>query len=445
MIAMSKSNICSSLFAACTLAVLLSGCSLFKGGSSSTPKSTPPPVATKPATEEKKKEESKKENKAAPFNVPAFGREVKKEVYNIALFTPLYLDSVFTNSTEIPGRTLPRFVLSGLDFYEGAQLALDSLQQQGIKLNVTVYDSKSRTTPISSLVQNKQLDNTDLIIAAVSSPELQELSNIAREKEINLVSATYPNDGGVSENPFLLITNSLLRTHGDALHRYLQESFSSKNILFFHRNSAFEKRLAADFKSAYEKMQNSKKSRIREVIWSDALTDAEMSQFLLADRTNLCVVASLDEASSKAILRKLSVQTGTYPIQVYGMPTWDIMKFKEPEFKGMQIYYTSPYFNDKTDVYSRYITEYFKRVYKSRPSDMAFKGFELTWYFIKQLSDNGVYFNSEVNDASKKVFSNFNYQPVYLKEGDSAPDYFENKNIYIIQKGDSADIKMNFQ
>ncbi|WP_157308194.1 ABC transporter substrate-binding protein [Chitinophaga tropicalis] len=442
---MSKSKICGSIFAACTMVVLLSGCGLFKGAGSSSNKPTPPPVVTKPATEEKKKDESKKETKAAPFNVPAFGRQEKKEAYNIALFTPLYLDSVFINSTELPGRTLPRYVLPGLDFYEGAQLALDSLQQQGVKLNVTVYDSKSRANSIETLTKGKQLDSTDLIIAAVGTPELQELSNVAREKEINLVSATYPNDGGITANPFLLITNSMLKTHGEALQRYLQESFANKNILFFHRNSAFEKRLLADFKADYEKLQSSRKSRIREVLWSDATTDAELSQFMLADRPNLCVVAALDEAGAKAILRKLSVQTASYPLQVYGMPTWDIMKFKEPEFKGMQIYYTSPYFNDKTDVYSRYITDYFKRVYKSRPSDMAFKGFELTWYFVKQLSANGVYFNGSVNDPAKKVFSNFNYQPVYLKEGTEQPDYFENKNIYIIQKGDSSDTKMNFQ
>jgi hypothetical protein len=442
MIAMSKSKICSLTVTACALTVLLSACSLFKSSTSSP--TAPPTTVTKPKEEEKKKEEKKKEEKAAPFNVPAFAREVKKDVYNVALFAPLYLDSVFTNGTEIPGRTLPRYVLSGLDFYEGAQLALDSLQQQGVKLNVFVYDSKSKTNDINGLKKNKAFDNTDLIIAAVSAPEIQELSNIAKDKQINLVSATYPNDGGISENPFLLITNSMLRTHGEALHRYLQEAFSNKNILLFHKNSPFEKRLAADFKADYDKMQSGKKSRIREVIWSDAMTDGELSQFLLTDRPNLCVVASLDETNAKAILRKLSVQTATYPIQVYGMPTWDVMKFKEPELKDLQIYYTSPYFNDKTDAYSRYITDYFKRVYKSRPSDMAFKGFELTWYFVKQLTDKGVYFNGSINDPSKKVFNNLNYQPVYLKEGATMPDYFENKNINIIQKNDSADVRMNF-
>lgn len=440
---MSKSKICSLIVTASAMTVMLSACSLFKSSSSSP--TAPPTTVTKPKPDDKKPEETKKPEKAAPFNVPAFAREVKKDAYNIAIFAPIYLDSVFINGSELPGRTLPRYVLPGLDFYEGAQLALDSLQQQGTKLNVFVYDSKSRTNSIDNLVKNKSFDNVDLIIAAVSAPEIQELSNIAKQKEINLVSATYPNDGGITSNPFLLITNSMLKTHAEALHRYLQASFASKNILLLHRNSAFEKRMAADFKADYDKMQNPKKSRIREVIWSDAMTDGELSQYLLTDRPNLCIVTALDETNAKAILRKLGAQTATYPVQIYGMPTWDIMKFKEPEFKDMQIYYTSPYFNDKSDAYSRYITDYFKRVYKARPSDMAFKGFELTWYFVKQLTDKGVYFNGTVNDPSKKVFSNFNYQPVYLKEGTTMPDYFENKNINIIQKNDSADVRMNFQ
>jgi hypothetical protein len=438
---MSKSRIYSPLITACTVVVLLIACSTSKKTSQRT--TTPPPTVAKPA--QVTKTETKKEEKAAPFNVPAFAKDVKKETYNIALFAPIYLDSVFSNSSDLPGRTLPKYVLSGLDFYEGAQLALDSLQQQGVKLNVFVYDSKARANNPNSLLAARKLDSTDLIIAAVSNPEIRELADIARSKQINLVSATYPNDAGITENPYFLITNSMLRTHESVLQHYLQENFANKNILLFHRNTPLDKHIVADVKADYEKENSSKKSHIREVVWNDSTSDATLSQYLLTDRPNLCIITSLDELSAKTIVRKLSVQTANYPIQVYGMPTWDVMKFKEAEFKGMQIYYTSPYFNDQTDAYSHYINDYFKRVYKMHPSDMAFKGFELTWYFVKQLMTNGVYFNGEVNDASKKVFNAFNYQPVYLRDGEKMPDYFENKNVYIIQKGDSADIRMNFQ
>jgi len=439
---MSQSNIYKHLLAGLAISILLPSCSLFKNTSSKP--ATPPPVATKPPPE-KKPEETKKPDVKAPFNVPAFGKEVKRNSYNIALFAPLYLDSVFAASTEIPGRTMPRYILPGLEFYEGAQLALDTLQQQGYNLKVNVYDNKAKNNNVPALIRNKTIDATDLIIGAVSNPELKELSDFAKEKEINMVSATYPNDGGINNNPFLFISNSTLKSHCEALQNYVQDAFATKNILLFRRNTPFEARMAADFKAAYEKMESNKKSRIREVIWNEGTTDAEISKFLLTDRPNICLVTALDEIGAKAILRKLNVQTATYPVHVFGMPTWDIMKFKEPELKGLQVYYSTPYFNEKTDPFSRYITDYFKRVYKARPSDMAFKGFEMTYYFVKKLAEKGVYFNADVNDPSNKVFTQFNFQPVYLKEGENTPSYFENKNIYIIQKGDSADIRMNMQ
>jgi hypothetical protein len=440
---MSRSIINKQLLTVSVLAIFLTACSLFRSGTGSSPETTPT-VSDKPKTEEKKKEEEKKEAaKAAPFNVPAFGREVKRSSYNIALFAPLYLDSVFASSLEIPGRTMPRYVLPGLDFYEGAQLALDSLRQQGFNLNVIVYDSKSRLNNVPTLIRNRNLDAVDLVIAAVSNPELKELGDFARNKQVNLVSATYPNDGGISSNPFLLITNSTLKTHCEALQNYVQTGFATKNIVLLRRSNAAETRIANDIKGAYEKMQSDKKSRIKEVIWNEGTTDAELSQSLLTDRPNICIITALDEAGAKSILQKLSVQSATYPLHIFGMPTWDVMKFREPELKTLQLYYSTPYFNDKTDTFSHYIANYFKRVYKARPSDMAYKGFELTYYFLKLLNDKGVYFNAAVNDPSKKVFTPFNYQPVYLKEGEEQPDYFENKNVYIIQKSDSADIRMN--
>jgi len=435
---MSLSFSIKHLFAGVAIALAISACSSSRK-TVSKPAPAPNATATQPTPE--KKPEPKKAEKQAPFNVPAFAKEVKRSTYNVAIFAPLYLDSVFATSNDIPGRTMPRYVLPGLEFYEGAQLALDTLQTQGYNLRVTVYDSKGKQS-ISSLIRSKVLDATDLIIGSVTNPDLKELSDFSRDKQINFVSATYPNDGGVTDNPFLFISNSTLKTHTEALQQYVQETFANKNIVLLRRNTAFEARMYADFKAAYDKMDYAKKSRIREFVWNDATTADELSKVLLTDRTNILVVTALDENGAKTLLRKLSGITATYPMQVYGMPTWDIFRFKEPEFKGMNIYYSSPYYNDKNDYYTRYVTDYFRRTYRARPSDMAIKGFDMTYYFVKLLRDKGVYFNAYANDEPK-IISRYNFQPVYVREGESAPSYFENKNIYIYQKGESEDIKMN--
>jgi ABC-type branched-subunit amino acid transport system substrate-binding protein len=437
---MNRSRTFTSLVITVSCLVLLQACSIFRQAPAKT--DGPPPVLTKPKQEEKKPEEKQPDVKA-PFNVPAFAKEVKRSSYNVAIFAPLYLDSVFATSLDIPGRSMPRYVLPGLEFYEGVQLALDSLEKQGVQLNVKVYDNKARQADDAALIRNKQLDGTDLIIGAVSTPELKLLSDFAKQKEINLVSATFPNDGGISDNPFLLISSSTLKSHVEAMHDYAQKGFANKNILIVRRGTSFEATIAGQIKNAYEKLNYDKKTRVREVIWSETTTDLQLTQYLLTDRPNLLIVTALDELGAKTILRKLAAQKATYPMQIFGMPTWDAMKFKEPEFAGLTLYYSSPYYNDKTDIYSKYVTDHFKRVYKSRPSDMAFKGFELTYYFVKLLTQDGVYFNKEINKPANRLFTTFNFQPVYLKEGDATPAYFENKNIYIIQKGDSADFKMN--
>ncbi|SJZ98732.1 substrate-binding protein [Chitinophaga eiseniae] len=427
-----------NLLAGLALSVLFTACSSSRKSASRV--DGPPPSLSKP-TPEKKPENKKETAKAAPFNVPAFAREVKKPTYNIALFAPLFLDSAFANSNDIPGRTMPRYVLPGLEFYEGAQLALDSLQQLGYNLKVNVYDTKGRQN-VSSLINNKTLDATDLIIGSFSTPELKEVSDFAKKKEINLVSGTLPNDAGISDNPFLFIPNSTLRTHCEAIHNYVQEAFSNKNIVLLRRNTPFESRLAADFKASYDKMNNPKKSRIREAIWNESTTPEELSKYLLTDRPNIIIVTAFEESGVKSILRKLSIANATYPMQIFGMPTWDVLKLKDPEFKTLQVFYSSPYFNDKTDTYSRYLSEYFRRTYRARPSDMAYKGFDLTYYFVRLLHNNGVYFNGAV-EASPTVITRFNFQPVYARENEQIPSYFENKNIFIIQKGDSVDVKMN--
>lgn len=420
--------------------MLMQACSIFRSAPAKT--DGPPPVLTKPKPEEKKPEEKQPEVKA-PFNVPAFAKEVKRSSYNVAIFAPLYLDSVFATSLDIPGRTMPRYVLPGLEFYEGAQLALDSLGKQGLRLNVQVFDNKARQADVAAVIRNHQLDAVDLIIGAVSTPELKQLSDFAKQKEINLVSATYPNDGGISDNPFLLISNSTLKSHVEAIHDYAQKGFANKNIVIVRRGTTFEANIANQVKAAYEKLNYDKKSRIREVVWSETTTDLQLTQYLLTDRPNLLIVTALDEPGAKTILRKLATQKATYPMHIFGMPTWDAMKFREPEFAGITMYYSSPYYNDKTDIYSKYVIDHFKNVYKSRPSDMAFKGFEQTYYFVKLLVQEGLYFNKDINKPGNRMFTSYNFQPVYAKEGDATPAYFENKNIYIIQKGDSADFKMN--
>src|SRR5947207_5561621 len=59
--------------------------------------------------------------------------------HKVAIFAPLYLDSAFDDLGNYRyDKQFPKFINPGLEFYEGAQLALDTLTKEGAPLEVFV-------------------------------------------------------------------------------------------------------------------------------------------------------------------------------------------------------------------------------------------------------------------------------------------------------------------
>src|SRR6266487_3242265 len=62
----------------------------------------------------------------------------------IAILAPLYLDSAFdANNNYRYGSVFPKFINPGLEFYEGVQLAFDSLNKENHRIEVFVFDTRS--------------------------------------------------------------------------------------------------------------------------------------------------------------------------------------------------------------------------------------------------------------------------------------------------------------
>ncbi|HZW65651.1 MAG TPA: hypothetical protein VFF23_08200, partial [Hanamia sp.] len=159
------------------------------------------------------------------------------KTYRVAIFAPLYLDSIFDGYHLKTENSIPNFVTGGADFIQGAEMALDTLNLNNKHAEAFLFDSKSTTQPVATLIKNGKLDHMDLIIASVKPPEYYELASFANDKKIPFISATYPNDGGIRQNPFLLIVNSTLKAHCEAIFSYILQKHGSDNIYLFHKKN----------------------------------------------------------------------------------------------------------------------------------------------------------------------------------------------------------------
>jgi len=96
-----------------------------------------------------------------------------KKNTRIGLFTSLYLDSAFDASGQYKlQNSFPRMAISGLEFYEGAVMAIDSINHSGPKVSMEVFDIQSKTGAIAYLLNNKKIDSLDFIIAQAKRKRL---------------------------------------------------------------------------------------------------------------------------------------------------------------------------------------------------------------------------------------------------------------------------------
>lgn len=355
--------------------------------------------------------------------------------YKVGIFAPLYLDSIFSNNgTYKYGKEVPKFAQPGLDFVQGAEVALDSMLLWEENVDAYIYDCKSYTKTIPALIKQKRLDSLDLIIGSVKDAEYRQLADFALQKNIPFISATYPNDGGVTNNPFTVIMNSTLKAHCEAIYTYLLQNHGTDKILFYRQKGGQEDKVAGYFKSINEP-DGKPLLNIQTILIDSSFSSDKLKPRLDSTRGNIIIGGSLDEGFATSITNACNDLQAQYPITLIGMPNWDGFKFlqKKGNYEEFPVYYTTPYYNNKWDNYSKVLANAYTKKFKSKPTDLAFKGFESVYLFTKLLAKYPNDFMSHLNDKTFKIFCDYNFRPVQLKKDAITPDYFENKHLYFVK------------
>ncbi|MEO6453039.1 MAG: hypothetical protein ABIN97_03150, partial [Ginsengibacter sp.] len=353
-------------------------------------------------------------------------------VYRIAVFAPLYLDSVFTDNKLRNDKSIPKFIVPALEFVQGAQIAFDNLTLNNERIEAFIFDTKSFTEPLTQLIQNKKLDSINLIIGSVRDIDLKQLSDFSAARNIPFISATFPNDGGITDNPFLVIMNSTLKAHCEGIYSYILQNHGTDKIYLFKKPGTQEDKIATFFKTLNEQ-EGKTLLNIQTITFDTGFSTYSFRKKLDSNHNSIIIGGSLDETFAKNLADACYEVKENYSLTLIGMPNWDGFKFfTKEDYKDFPVYFTTPYYNPKTNSLSNMLEGEYYRRFKSKPGDIVCKGFESVYYFAKLLIRYPDDFMLHLNDNSLKVFSDNNFRPILSKNG-PLPDYFENKHLYIMR------------
>lgn len=356
----------------------------------------------------------------------------------IAIFTPLYLDSAFdaAGNYRYDAKTFPRQSSAGLEFWEGAELAIDSLKKEGVQLDIHVYDTRVSQQQLDTLFASEDFKQTDLMIGQVKdATEAVKFATLAATLNIPFVNASLPNDQGIANNPYYVILSPTLQTHTIGLYRFLQKNYSLQDIIVFRRKG--DDRIKNYF-TEFEKT-TAVKLKLKYVTLEDNFTQDKLSPYLDDEKSNICVAGTLDAAFAQPLCTQLALLSkANMPNVVIGMPTWDQVDFEKSQFKNLEIVYSTAFYIAPAGKLASSVYENFKTSFYSRPSDMVFRGYETLYHFGHLLKLYGHNLGSSLSDKKYMLFGGeFDIQPV-INRATMTLDYFENKKLYFVKKVDGV-------
>lgn len=358
--------------------------------------------------------------------------------HKIALFAPLYLDSVFNGGNYRYGKTFPKFLNPGLEFYQGAQMALDSLQRMGAPLEVFVYDTRSKKSTVADIIANPAMNDVELIIANANNNEVRQLAEAAGRKKVPFISATLPNDAGVNNNPYFVILNSTLRAHCEGIYRYLQAYHSRDKIVLFRKNGAQEAQLR-DYFNDIGQSTTEKHLTVETLDVSTGFDGNAFAARLDSNRRTVVIAGSLDQSFGEEVASELASIGNQYPITLMGMPTWEnIRAFSRSEFKPIEIIYSTPFHINRNERLAAHIGNVFEDKIEGRPTDLFFRGYETMLRFAQLLLETKGDVASNLSRKGNYVFTQFDIQPVFTNKQSMTLDYFENKKLYFVRRTNGA-------
>jgi len=360
--------------------------------------------------------------------------------FRIAVFTPLYLDSAFDGTDSYRyNESFPKFINPGLEFYEGVHLAIDSLNKEGLPFEFFIYDSrsgkKSLNDQLNEVVQNK----VELIIAHITGRELFQFTKVALENKIPLINVNLPNDGGITNNPYFVLLNTTMRTHCEEIYSFLQKKHATDRLVIYTRKGQMEDMIRKYF-TEFASATTSAPLKLKFVELPAGFTTANLTASLDSTQKTVGIVASLDTSFSNSILNKLGTVAKSYKPLIIGMPTWDNQEFNRPEWKGMEIMFTTPFYNARTDKVSQAVLDLFTRQMYAKPSDMVIRGLETTYKFAHLLAKYRSDLSSNLASKEYSIIRTFDIQPV-MNKSTLTLDYFENRKLYFVKWQDGV-VKM---
>jgi ABC-type branched-chain amino acid transport systems, periplasmic component len=335
---------------------------------------------------------------------------VKKQNYKVAFLLPFYLEgnenpasidknqvlskinlekqaAASVDTIVFAGVNIDSKALGFLEFYEGALLAVDSLQRTGMKIETYAFDVSNQKM-VNAMLQLDVMHDIDLIVGPVY-PEFQEtVASFAAKNRIPMISPLASNGNFEVNNSWYFKVSPTREYQIEQTAAYVETQLGQRNYVLLQYDGNPNSADAQLAKLCKEKLGSRGSSFHEYNLQQNGLN--EINTVLSGIGENVFFIPTDNEAQVSLAITNLNTLAETSNVILVGSSMLTKLKSIQPEnFHKVQLRYLSPYFVDYRKPLVKRVVAQFREVYAAEPSPFSFQGFDVTYYFLGALKRFG--------------------------------------------------------
>ncbi len=315
-----------------------------------------------------------------------------KGVYNVAVILPFDITS--------PAKKKSPYY----ELYIGIELAIDSLNENGRKIKLHVFDTKGDTLVVKALIHQKKLADMDMLIGPISYRESQLVAKYAKKKKMYYINPLSHKTELLKDNSYVFLYMSSFRKKAEKLAEFSKKEFSGRNIIIYYGESEQDSVMATVYKNTYEGLDG-KTVTVFKKLTKKNMTEISKDIHRLKfskDASHVFVVSKNKLIGSYVIT---ALETDKFEIPVLAPYSW--LKIPTNSYEQYVHFNTHFYKDYYVDLNNDRIASFRKKVSQElgiRPrKEYAHIGYDLTLHFGNALITDGRFFGKKLIRQSYRL------------------------------------------
>jgi hypothetical protein len=337
---------------------------------------------------------------------------------------------------ENPNHSFAQLGNLSREYFQGAMIAADSLEQAQIPISLSVFDTENDSNVLVSLLKKTALKEADLILGPVLQGGNKVMTDFVKGKDTYHVSPLMTFSKTKLNDPNFISPNPDLPFYPKYLLQYIRANYKdSAQIIVVNDKSGLDKTITTAFKTL---AASNKSLRIKYIEYVKGMSlEGSLSKVY----PNHIIIPSSNENTVGAIMKSMSDTNAYKGTKVYGFPQW--LEFKNPDYalwQQVNVCITTPFFIDysREDV-KRFIAAYREKYY-TEPTEAAFKGYDQFLFFTsRHQQDRKKFMLKAEGNPQQMLHTLFDFRK---QEGNSG---YQNTYLNIISIRDFSFYKLNTQ